>query len=80
MKIKDVLLVEWRDIFTMSPWQHSDPDYVVPCPTCYSVGFKMKSDSKTLVISGMVSDDDVAATISIPRGAITKITKLGSKE
>lgn len=77
MKKRPLLVVEWDDITTDNGWKSEDKDYADLIVHCYSVGWKLKSNRRNLVISNMRSDDGGCDKREIiPRGCIRSIRRL----
>ena len=75
MRKYPLVLVEWDDTITHSGWVDWGDlrDCVIPCQ---SVGWRVKSDPKSITLSAMRSEDGCAARQVIPKGCIRNIRKL----
>lgn len=69
-------IVKWRDSSTLRGWHNIDSPQHGPA-VITSVGWLVKKTPKTLTLTTGVSEcGNVVDAISIPREAVTKITKL----
>lgn len=75
MKKYPLVIVEWQDTITHSGWVDWDKldDVTIPC---ISVGWKVKSDKRSITLSSMRSDDGCASRQVIPKGCIRSIRRL----
>lgn len=76
---RPLLKVYWTDITTNSGWQSPDDDYTDKKVLMVSVGWKLKSNKASLVITPMIDVRGVECCNDrqiIPRGAISKLTRL----
>ena len=78
MKKRPLIVVEWEDITSLRSWVDEDGDYTKEGLVCFSVGWKLKSNRRNLVISSsrtpetrLVSDRQV-----IPCGCIKNIRRI----
>ena len=75
-----IVLVEWNDAYEMDSGWHSleDAKKWNLC-LCYSVGYLLSENEKSIVIGadvGVGCDSDVGRVQSIPKGCISDITIL----
>lgn len=75
MKRYPLVAIEWDDTITHSGWiDWKDlKDCIIPCQ---SVGWKIKSDRRSITLSAMKSKDGCAARQVIPMGCIRSIREL----
>jgi hypothetical protein len=75
MKKHHAYVVKWRDSSTLRGWQHIEGDHSVAIIT--SVGWMVK-ETKTAVTltTGISEGGSVCDAITIPREAVTKMTRL----
>jgi len=77
MRKLPLLLVEWDDCVTDSRWQDVNTESGIHTNPAYSVGWRVKSNKRYLVISPMRdSTDKCDDRINIPRGCIKSIRRL----
>lgn len=77
MRKRPLLVVEWDDITTSHPWVDEDENHVEKALHCTSVGWKLKSGRKHLVITPMrAENNDCGDRQIIPRGAIRNIRRI----
>lgn len=76
MKKHHAYTVKWRDSSTLRGWRSID-DGAHEVATITSVGWLIRSTSKTVTITSSISEcGNVADSLSIPRESIMKMTKL----
>lgn len=78
-EIRGLVLVEWVDSTSNGAWQHRrEAVRKAGCSRCCTVGMVLSAsaDSLTLLQSVSLGTDEVDATFSIPRAAITRIRRL----
>lgn len=76
MKKHHAYTVTWRDSSTLRGWR-SIEDGAHKTATITSVGWLVQQTPKTVTITTSISEcGNVADSLSIPREAITKMTKL----
>ncbi len=69
--------IEWNDITTHDQWISDKTNYTKEGVTCVSVGWKLKSNRKTVVITPMRNDEGRCNDRQIiPRGCIKSIKRL----
>ncbi len=74
MRKYPLVLVEWHDTMTFSTWKsEKEPE---KSPLCVSVGWRLKSDRKSLVLTSMRSEGDCSSRQVIPKGCIHSIRRL----
>jgi len=77
MKKRPLLLVEWVDTTGGSGWENENREFAKKLITTYTVGWKLKSDRKTLVITGTRNSvEDCSDRNIIPRGCVRSIRRL----
>lgn len=75
MKKHHAYIVKWRDSSTMRGWQSIDANHAVALIT--SVGWLARETPKEITLTTGISEcGNVCDAITIPREAITKMTKL----
>lgn len=76
MKKHHAYLVKWRDSSTLRGWQSLE-DHRHAVATITSIGWLAQQSPKTITLTTCISEcGNVADAITIPREAITKITRL----
>jgi len=77
MRKKPLVVVEWDDTSTNTGWDEDGEDYTKEALGCVSVGWKIKSNRKHLVITPMRTKDGRCNDRQvIPCGCITNIRRL----
>lgn len=78
MKKRQLLLVEWEDIAgSGANWDDTDKDYTGDLIRCYTVGWKLKSNRKTLVLASTETEKERCCDRTvIPRVNIKSIRRL----
>ncbi len=78
MKKRQLLEVRWTDITTDGFWQDEDVDCTEHGIEMFSVGWKLKSNKKVLVLTPMrtKATDRCADRQIIPRGCIKSIRRI----
>lgn len=78
MKKRQLLLVEWEDIAgSGAVWDDDDKDYTGDLILCYTVGWKLKSSHKTLVLASTRTNQERCCDRTIlPRVNIKSIRRL----
>jgi len=73
---RQIVLVTWVDSSTASGWQYGDTDNELVA--IHSIGFIMKMDKKALTLSSTVGARGKGCLdpLTIPFGAILKVTKI----
>lgn len=78
------VFVEWRDScsFGRQCWRSlEDTQEELKPSKIQSVGFLIADEKDRIVLTGHISDgDDESGGFVIPRGCITKLTKLGGRK
>ena len=74
-----IVLVSWRDATSQSKW-NSKENYLAAEPSeILTVGFLLKQDKKTItVIMSQAEDDEMCASLSIPKDWCSKIKVLAT--
>lgn len=70
-----IVEVLWMDIATRGGWLSHKERETGPVE-CRTVGYLLKRDEKTIVLSASWSDQDRADTTTIPMGVVHSITEL----
>lgn len=71
-----LVMAEWEDANSKTSW-HIDDASKHNSATIQSVGWKVKSNPKTLTLAISHDDDNgISDCLTIPRGCINKITKI----
>ena len=78
MKKRGLLIVEWDDISATSGWKSEDNvDKECNPLRSVTVGWRMKSDRKTLRVASTRTEDGRCSDVNaIPRGCIVSIKRL----
>jgi hypothetical protein len=76
--LKDMVLVEWRDIVGDDSWQSTKTGTALKPQTFLSVGWLLRRTKEAVVIASCYSPDDdtVGGVTSFPRGAVISIKPL----
>jgi hypothetical protein len=67
--------VEWQDALMNGHW-HDDAPNPLEDLTVYSVGFLLHEDAKRIVMVQSLTDGSYGNELQIPRGMVTKLTKI----
>jgi len=77
MRKRPLLIVEWDDTSGGSSWDEEEGDYTGKLVKTYTVGWKLKSNRKTLVLASTRNEHSNCTDRTIvSRKCVTKITKL----
>lgn len=77
MKKHHAYVVRWRDSSTLRGWQSIDDPRLDKVAVITSVGWMARQTPKTITLTTSISEcGNVTDGITIPREAVTKITKL----
>ena len=78
MRNRELVLVEWDDICGGVDWDDANRDYTDGLIKCKTVGYKLKSNRKTLVVASTLSGRDRCTDRTvIPRSVVKSIKRLG---
>ncbi len=76
-----LLLVEWDDTTTHDGWMPMDNDYSREAMHIKSVGWKLKSSPRFLVLTPMKGDEGRCNDRQIiPRGCVRRVTEIKEPE
>lgn len=76
MKKHHAYIVKWRDSSTLRGWRAID-DHAHGVSMVWSVGWLVKQTPKTLTLTAGISEcGNVVDALTIPREAVTQMTKL----
>ena len=74
---RELIEVEWDDISGSSDWDDIKKDYTDIVHHCKSVGWRLKSNRKILVIASTITSKERCCDRTvIPRGVIKSIRKV----
>jgi hypothetical protein len=73
---KDIVLIEWVDSKGVERWEYLDEIVAMPPCKCYSVGFLMEDHLDYITIALGLTDTQVLARTTIPKGCIRSVKKL----
>lgn len=78
MRKRPLLIIKWEDITSLRSWVDEGGDYTKEGLMCHSVGWKLKSNKKNLVISSCRSGETKQCSDRqiIPQGCIRNIRRL----
>jgi hypothetical protein len=77
MRKRPLIVVEWDDITTNTDWDKEDIDHTKDALSCISVGWRLKSTNKHLVLTPMRTKDGRCNDRQIiPKGAIRSIRRI----
>lgn len=77
MKKRPLLIIEWQDITTATSWADEDTDFTKDALDCVSVGWKLQSTRKHIVIASMRTHEGRVGTREIiPKGNIKSIRRV----
>jgi len=74
---RELIEVEWDDISGGSSWDDVERDYTDDLVHCKTLGYKLKSNKKTLVIASTITEKERCCDRTvIPRSVITSIRRI----
>mgnify|MGYP001586204520 CR=1 FL=1 len=77
MKKLPLIEVEWDDIVGQNSWDDLGKDYTSDRITCKTVGWRLKSNRKTIVIASTISKGALCTDRTvIPRSVIKSMRRL----
>lgn len=69
-----IVYIEWTDSVSVggNVWTSMESIDNIQLHTCYSVGFLLKEDDKSITIAGHMGGTQVSGDLTIPKVSITK--------